>query len=177
MALMFELTPDGWIFSASVNCVCLSERYRIQSDSFEDMWLVVKELVQRFDQHFAKLGIKDFKKGFTGPLPLQEYFLSLDHHFQVQTHPNTSCVKVRHKERNRIFVFVWCNGKLPQRSETFVSLCVLATCQCSTISGSAVRASSPVQSHPAPSADPIQRQNPSTSAEPGHTPGCHLHPG
>ncbi|TMS10471.1 Protein PTHB1 [Larimichthys crocea] len=59
-----------------------SQRYRIQSDSFEDMWLVVKELVQRFDRHFTKLGVKDFKKSFSGPLPLQEYFLSVDHHFQ-----------------------------------------------------------------------------------------------
>lgn len=50
------------------------------------MWLVVKELVQRFDQHFSKLGVKDFKKSFSGPLPLQEYFLSVDHHFQVNTH-------------------------------------------------------------------------------------------
>lgn len=63
--------------------VCLSERYRIQSDSFEDMWLVVKELVQRFDQYFSKLGVRDFRKSFSGPLPLQEYFLSVDHHFQV----------------------------------------------------------------------------------------------
>ena len=65
--------------------VCSSERYRIQSDHFEDMWLVVKELVQRFDQHFSKLGVKDFKKSFSGPLPLQEYFLSVDHHFQVNS--------------------------------------------------------------------------------------------
>lgn len=50
------------------------------------MWLVVKELVQRFDRHFSKLGAKDFKKSFSGPLPLQEYFLSIDHHFQVHTH-------------------------------------------------------------------------------------------
>ncbi|KAM9723086.1 protein PTHB1 [Menidia menidia] len=61
-----------------------SQRYRIQSDSFEDMWLVAKELVQRFDQHFTNVGIKDFKKGFSGPLPLQEYFLSVDHHFQIR---------------------------------------------------------------------------------------------
>ncbi|XP_069568047.1 protein PTHB1 isoform X1 [Brachyistius frenatus] len=61
-----------------------SQRYRIQSDSFEDMWLVVKELVKRFDQHFSKLGVKDFKKTFSGPLPLQEYFLSVDHHFQLR---------------------------------------------------------------------------------------------
>uniref|UniRef100_A0A1A8JRU2 Bardet-Biedl syndrome 9 n=1 Tax=Nothobranchius kuhntae TaxID=321403 RepID=A0A1A8JRU2_NOTKU len=61
-----------------------SQRYRIQSDSFEDMWLVVKELLQRFDQHFAKLGIKDFRKSFSGSLPLQDYFLSVDHHFQLR---------------------------------------------------------------------------------------------
>ncbi|XP_051262535.1 protein PTHB1 isoform X1 [Dicentrarchus labrax] len=61
-----------------------SQRYRIQSDSFEDMWLVVKELVQRFDRNFSKLGVKDFKKSFSGPLPLQEYFLSVDHHFQLR---------------------------------------------------------------------------------------------
>uniref|UniRef100_A0A3Q2DBU9 Bardet-Biedl syndrome 9 n=1 Tax=Cyprinodon variegatus TaxID=28743 RepID=A0A3Q2DBU9_CYPVA len=61
-----------------------SQRYRIQGDSFEDMWLVVKELVQRFDQHFSKLGIKDFKKSFSGPIPLQEYFLSVDNHFQLR---------------------------------------------------------------------------------------------
>ncbi|XP_076593229.1 protein PTHB1 isoform X1 [Chaetodon auriga] len=61
-----------------------SQRYRVQSDSFEDMWLVVKELVQRFDRHFSKLGVKDFKKSFSGPLPLQEYFLSVDHHFQLR---------------------------------------------------------------------------------------------
>ncbi|CAK6967824.1 protein PTHB1%2C partial [Scomber scombrus] len=61
-----------------------SQRYRIQSDSFEDMWLVVKELVQRFDLHFPKLGVKDFKKSFSGPIPLQEYFLSVDHHFQLR---------------------------------------------------------------------------------------------
>lgn len=61
-----------------------SQRYRIQSDSFEDMWLVVKELVRRFDRYFSKLGVKDFKKSFSGPLPLQEYFLSVDHHFQLR---------------------------------------------------------------------------------------------
>lgn len=77
--------------------VCLPERYRIQSDRFEHMWLVAKELVQRFDQHFSKLGIKDFKKSFSGPLPLQEYFLSVDHHFQVhflvvQTYSTTFCI-------------------------------------------------------------------------------------
>ncbi|XP_065814165.1 protein PTHB1 isoform X1 [Labrus bergylta] len=61
-----------------------SQRYRLQSDTFEDIWLVVKELVQRFDKHFHKLGVKDFKKSFSGPLPLQDYFLSVDQHFQLR---------------------------------------------------------------------------------------------
>ncbi|XP_068179046.1 protein PTHB1 isoform X2 [Antennarius striatus] len=61
-----------------------SQRYRVQSDGFDNMWLVVKELVQRFDCHFSKLGVKDFKKSFSGTLPLQEYFLSVDHHFQLR---------------------------------------------------------------------------------------------
>ncbi|XP_061918584.1 protein PTHB1-like isoform X3 [Entelurus aequoreus] len=61
-----------------------SQRYRIQSDIFEDMWLVVKELLHRVDLHFSKLGVNDFKKSFGGPLPLQDYFLSVDNHFQLR---------------------------------------------------------------------------------------------
>ncbi|KAM8870312.1 protein PTHB1 isoform 2-T3 [Spinachia spinachia] len=61
-----------------------SQRYRVQSDRFEDMWMVVKELVKRFDQHFSKLGVKDFKKSFSGPVPLQDYFLCVDRHFQLR---------------------------------------------------------------------------------------------
>uniref|UniRef100_A0A8C6T487 Bardet-Biedl syndrome 9 n=1 Tax=Neogobius melanostomus TaxID=47308 RepID=A0A8C6T487_9GOBI len=61
-----------------------SQRYRIQSDSFEDMWLIVKELVHRCDQHFSKLGFKDFRKSVSGPIPLQDYFLAIDHHFQLR---------------------------------------------------------------------------------------------
>ncbi|XP_077383160.1 protein PTHB1-like [Festucalex cinctus] len=61
-----------------------SQRYRIQSDAFEDMWLVAKELVHRVDIHFAQLGVDDFKKSFSGPLPLKDYFLTVDHHFQLR---------------------------------------------------------------------------------------------
>uniref|UniRef100_A0A6Q2Y139 Bardet-Biedl syndrome 9 n=1 Tax=Esox lucius TaxID=8010 RepID=A0A6Q2Y139_ESOLU len=61
-----------------------SERYRIQSESFEDIWLVVKELVQRFDHHFARLGVKDFQNSFAGPIPLAEYFETVDHHFELR---------------------------------------------------------------------------------------------
>ncbi|XP_072524560.1 protein PTHB1 isoform X2 [Salminus brasiliensis] len=61
-----------------------SQRYRIQSESFEDIWLVAKELVQRFDRHFAKVGVKDFRNSFSGPIPLAEYFETVDHHFELR---------------------------------------------------------------------------------------------
>ncbi|XP_051576570.1 protein PTHB1 isoform X2 [Myxocyprinus asiaticus] len=61
-----------------------SQRYRIQSESFEDIWLVAKELVQRFDRHFASLGVNDFRNSFTGPVPLSEYFEMVDHHFELR---------------------------------------------------------------------------------------------
>ncbi|XP_008322019.1 protein PTHB1 [Cynoglossus semilaevis] len=75
-----------FLSGASVTVVAskTSQRYRVQSDSFEDMWLVVKELLHRFDQHFSKLGVKDFRKSFSGPVPLQDYFLSVDNHFQLR---------------------------------------------------------------------------------------------
>ncbi|XP_030226624.1 protein PTHB1 isoform X2 [Gadus morhua] len=61
-----------------------SQRYRVQSESFEDMWLVIKELVQRFEHHFAQQGVKDLRHSFTGPLPLPEYFQTVDNHFQLR---------------------------------------------------------------------------------------------
>ncbi|XP_057195745.1 protein PTHB1 [Triplophysa rosa] len=61
-----------------------SQRYRIQSESFEDIWLIAKELVQRFNQHFSSLGVKDFRNSFTGPVPLSEYFETVDHHFELR---------------------------------------------------------------------------------------------
>uniref|UniRef100_A0AAZ3QQ77 Uncharacterized protein n=1 Tax=Oncorhynchus tshawytscha TaxID=74940 RepID=A0AAZ3QQ77_ONCTS len=54
-----------------------SQRYRIQSESFKDIWLVAKELVQRFDRYFAKQGVFDFRISFAGPLPLAEYSFCL----------------------------------------------------------------------------------------------------
>ncbi|KAI3361540.1 hypothetical protein L3Q82_012962, partial [Scortum barcoo] len=80
-SLAFQFLSGGKV---TVLASKTSQRYRIQSNSFEDMWPVVKELVQRFDHYFSKVGVKDFKKSFSGPLPLQEYFLSVDHHFQLR---------------------------------------------------------------------------------------------
>lgn len=59
------------------------ERYRIQSEQFEDLWLITNELIIRLREYFEKQGIKDFACSFSGSMPLQEYFELIDHHFEV----------------------------------------------------------------------------------------------
>ncbi|KAM5157169.1 protein PTHB1 [Mantella aurantiaca] len=61
-----------------------SQRYRIQSELFEDLWLIAKELILRFEEYFLKQGIKDFTCSFSGPVPLQEYFDLIDQHFELR---------------------------------------------------------------------------------------------
>ncbi|XP_075068684.1 protein PTHB1 isoform X2 [Mixophyes fleayi] len=61
-----------------------SQRYRIQSEQFEDLWLITKELIQRFEDYFLKQGIKDFTCLFSGPIPLQPYFDLIDLHFELR---------------------------------------------------------------------------------------------
>ncbi|XP_058878862.1 protein PTHB1 isoform X2 [Acipenser ruthenus] len=61
-----------------------SQRYRIQSEAFEDLWLIIQELNTRFEKHFAKQGAKDFRCSFAGPIPLQEYFEKIDRHFELR---------------------------------------------------------------------------------------------
>lgn len=81
---------------------------------------MVKELVQRFDLHFSKVGVKDFKKSFSGQLPLQDYFLSIDHHFQVHTY--TLSVSLGFFSYVKIFPF-WASGH-PLVNDTFIVLYV-----------------------------------------------------
>nr|XP_034985952.1 protein PTHB1 isoform X1 [Zootoca vivipara] len=61
-----------------------SQRYRIQSEQLEDLWLIVKELTVRLEEHFRKQNCKDFACTFSGPIPLQEYFEIIDHHFELR---------------------------------------------------------------------------------------------
>lgn len=61
----------------------LLERYRIQSEQFEDLWLITNELIIRLQEYFEKQGSKDFACSFSGSMPLQEYFALIDHHFEV----------------------------------------------------------------------------------------------
>jgi len=60
-----------------------NNRYRLQCDVFEAMWLVLEELLKRMEAHFKRLKEgTQFKAGFTGPLPLNEYFELIDSHFE-----------------------------------------------------------------------------------------------
>ena len=61
----------------------LTERYRLQCDVFEAMWLVMKEFIERVCIYQRNVGVKDFQVSFTGPLPLQEYFELIDTHVEV----------------------------------------------------------------------------------------------
>ncbi|XP_007175278.2 protein PTHB1 isoform X3 [Balaenoptera acutorostrata] len=61
-----------------------SQRYRIQSEQFEDIWLITNELIIRLQEYFEKQGIKDFACSFSGSMPLQEYFELIDHHFELR---------------------------------------------------------------------------------------------
>ncbi|RLW11425.1 hypothetical protein DV515_00001768 [Chloebia gouldiae] len=61
-----------------------SQRYRIQSDQLEDLWLVTKELIRRLEEHFKKQNCKDFACTFSGSIPLQEYFELIDRHFELR---------------------------------------------------------------------------------------------
>ncbi|NWX20100.1 PTHB1 protein, partial [Aegotheles bennettii] len=61
-----------------------SQRYRIQSDQFEDLWLITEELKLRLEEHFKKQNCKDFACTFSGSIPLQEYFELIDRHFELR---------------------------------------------------------------------------------------------
>ncbi|KAF6085390.1 Bardet-Biedl syndrome 9 [Phyllostomus discolor] len=61
-----------------------SQRYRIQSEQFEDLWLITNELIIRLQDYFDKQGVKDFTCSFSGSVPLQEYFELIDHHFELR---------------------------------------------------------------------------------------------
>ncbi|XP_025146975.3 protein PTHB1 isoform X1 [Bubalus bubalis] len=61
-----------------------SQRYRIQSEQFEDLWLITNELIIRLQEYFEKQGIKDFTCSFSGSVPLEEYFELIDHHFELR---------------------------------------------------------------------------------------------
>ncbi|XP_064598108.1 protein PTHB1-like [Liolophura sinensis] len=61
-----------------------SQRYRLQCDNFESMWLITTELVNRLTNHFNRGTSQDFKASFSGAIPLMEYFEVVDRHFECR---------------------------------------------------------------------------------------------
>ncbi|KAL8618805.1 hypothetical protein ACOMHN_000233 [Nucella lapillus] len=61
-----------------------SQRYRLQCDRLEAMWIPLKELVNRLKQHFNRGKFGDFRVSFDGSLPLQEYYELVDVHFECR---------------------------------------------------------------------------------------------
>ncbi|KAK3082884.1 hypothetical protein FSP39_007920 [Pinctada imbricata] len=59
-----------------------SQRYRLQCDKFEALWLLVKDLAGRLSSHFNRTKNDNFSVYFTGQLPLQEYFDLIENHFE-----------------------------------------------------------------------------------------------
>ncbi|XP_064646409.1 protein PTHB1-like [Lineus longissimus] len=65
-----------------------SQRYRLQCDSFEPMWLLANELVNRLSGYFKGKNQDGFQASFSGALPLHEYFEVLEQHFEVRSNQN-----------------------------------------------------------------------------------------
>jgi Bardet-Biedl syndrome 9 protein len=60
-----------------------SERYRLQSETFPILGMFVEELIKKLEHHFQN---KEpvFKAGYSGSLPLSDYFELLDHHYALR---------------------------------------------------------------------------------------------
>ena len=61
-----------------------TERYRLQSDVFESMWLVVQSFIERVQAFQRRGGVKDFQLSYSGIVPLTEYFELIDTHLEVR---------------------------------------------------------------------------------------------
>jgi Bardet-Biedl syndrome 9 protein len=65
-------------------------RYRIQSSSFDSLWILSSELVRRLKAHFTAASEpanqEAFKIEFTEAMPFNEYFATMDAHFGARQH-------------------------------------------------------------------------------------------
>lgn len=61
-----------------------SQRYRLQCDKFEAMWLIAKELSSRLNNHYNKGKTGSFSMYYSGSVPIQEYFDLIDCHFEFR---------------------------------------------------------------------------------------------
>lgn len=69
-------------FPVSIQASKSSNRYRLQSDSFESMWLITHEFTNRLSSHFKTN--KDFGIAFQDNLPIDEYREIMDKHLQLR---------------------------------------------------------------------------------------------
>ncbi|XP_038065523.1 protein PTHB1-like isoform X1 [Patiria miniata] len=61
-----------------------SQRYRLQSDVFESMWLVIRSFLDRIQSFQRRGGAKDFQLSYGGIVPLTEYFELIDTHLELR---------------------------------------------------------------------------------------------
>ncbi|XP_033097653.1 protein PTHB1-like [Anneissia japonica] len=61
-----------------------SQRYRLQSDVFESMWLMLKELIDRLVIYHKNAGVKGFECSYSGSLPVTEYCQIIDAHLELR---------------------------------------------------------------------------------------------
>ena len=68
--------------SISIQTSKTSNRYRLQSESFESLWLVTQEFFTRLNSHFKNQ--KDFSVAYQDNLPLEEYKEIIEKHLQLR---------------------------------------------------------------------------------------------
>ncbi|XP_071942795.1 protein PTHB1-like [Antedon mediterranea] len=61
-----------------------SQRYRLQSDVLESMWLMVNELIDRLVIYHKNAGVKGFECSYSGSLPVAEYGQIIDAHLELR---------------------------------------------------------------------------------------------
>ncbi|XP_063687264.1 protein PTHB1-like isoform X3 [Bolinopsis microptera] len=62
-----------------------SQKYRIQSNSFLALYIVIKQFLTKLRRHFEKIGgPQPLSITFPGPVPLQEYFDIIDSRFELR---------------------------------------------------------------------------------------------
>lgn len=62
-----------------------SQKYRVQSDSFVAMFIVIKQFLVKLRRHFDKIGgAQPLSITFPGPIPLQEYFDIIDSRYELR---------------------------------------------------------------------------------------------
>ena len=60
-----------------------SNRYRIQTDAIEILWIIIEVLKERLENYSAKSNTS-LRLSFTDELPLQDYFIAIDTHFETR---------------------------------------------------------------------------------------------